>query len=149
MKKFFLVLFGCLLALTAEAGDVLNGQKAEQIYDMCDKKIPQVENNGVLSGNVTDVERERLLRKCLKSEIIKIAATMIREKKLENFNKALDGLENNAFMLYKTVLFCKKNDSEEWCHQYYREDTSLDKLMLEKSSTAQIMKVLTDLLEIR
>lgn len=149
MRKILLTLLGCLVAFSAVAEEDIFERKAAQIYDMCDASLSQVYKKEVLLGNIADVNREQQLRQCLKNETIKIATTIIRKEKIESFNKALDGLESNAFSIYQAILFCGKNSNDEWCNQYYKDDTSLDKLMLEKSITSQVMKVLTDLLEIK
>ena len=149
MRKILFILLGCLVAFSAIAEDDIYEQKAAQIYDMCNKKIPQVNENGVLSGNIADVNRDRQLRQCLKSEIIKIADTVIQKDELEKFNNALDNLEKDSFAIYKTIIFCDQSSDAAWCRQYYKDDISLDILILEKRITSQIMKILTDLLEIK
>ena len=148
MRKILVILLGCLVAFSAGAEENYQ-QKAEQIYDMCDKKIPQVDDDGVLSGNIADVKRERLLRKCLKDETVKIVSAFIRADEIENFTSALDNMENDAFGVYRLAMFCKKGDEDFWCHQSFVSDTSINKLILEKNLTSQMMKFLTDMLEIR
>ncbi len=147
----FLVLlcFGVMSADVAQAEMASYEQQAEKIYDLCDKKTPQVDDEGVLSGSVADVQRERTLRQCLKEEVLKAVSGFVVASETERFRKALDGLEENAFMMYKTVLFCKKGGDKNWCEQYYKNDTALENLIVEKSVTSQMMKMLTDMLEIK
>lgn len=83
MKKTVLIL-GMILSFGANvwADDDISGT-AQSIYNECDKNIPLITETLVIKGNVEDVKREQVLRKCLKDKIVEISQLFMKKKKLK------------------------------------------------------------------
>ena len=84
---------------------------------------------------------------CLKNKIIQISSTIIEKTELENLRDAIDNVEKDNKNLYRIIIFCKKNDDTSWCKENYDKDTSLGKLILEKSITSEIYHILEVILD--
>ena len=70
MKKILFLVSIILMIKPANAADNLSSQnlaeqQARKIYENCEREIPQVEENNVITGNVADVERIRKIKTCL------------------------------------------------------------------------------------
>lgn len=147
MKKTVLIL-GMILSFGANvwADDDISGT-AQSIYNECDKNIPLITETLVIKGNVEDVKREQVLRKCLKDKIIEISQLFMKKKEIKNFEKSLNQLEDVSFSLYKSLIFCRDDNDDNWCTARPYDDKSLGKLMLEKQITAQMYNILQNTIE--
>jgi len=145
MKK---ILFSLILAVGMYYPAVVMAQKlspeqqAEKIYSACEEQIPEVTEKQVIKGNIADVLRERQLRQCIKDKTVEIAASFMAADELDNFRQQLDKLEKTFFDVYRLLIFCRDDGDENWCKQFYQEDSSLGKLLLEKNINAHIMRLL-------
>lgn len=150
MKKIlcaFLMLC-CLSHPKNIQAETLNAEHlAEKIYSDCEKQLSEVHNTHVLSGNKSDVTQARKLRQCLKSEIIKIANSFISSSEIELLKQQLEKLETASSEIYRILIFCSKNEDKAWCTQFYKEDASLGKLLLEQNINAQLMNILINTID--
>ena len=97
--------------------------------------------------NIEDVKNERKLRQCLKNKIIQISSTFIEKTELENLRDTIDNIEKDNKNLYRIIIFCQQNNDTSWCQENYDKDTSLGKLILEKSITSEIYRILEVILD--
>lgn len=153
MKKFLLSLL-ILLIMTNQvwAGEVKNQQKnmqqqAEIIYNECNNSITAVEEKDVIAGNVADVKRVRLIRKCIKDNIFKQASAVLQASQLEKFKQFVNTYENTLTEMYKDLFFCTDYQDEFWCQERAEDDMSLAKLVLENKLTDEMYKLLIDVLD--
>ena len=98
-------------------------------------------------GNIEDVKRERDIKNCIKKEILKTTSQSLSKNNAADLKKALSDAEKALFNIYKILLFCQNNEDDNWCRERYKDDMSLEKLMLEKELTAQMKNILTSALE--
>lgn len=153
MKKFLLSLL-ILLIMTNQvwAGEVKNQKKnvqqqAEIIYNECNNSITAVEKKDVIAGNVADVKRVRLIRKCIKDNIFKQASAVLQASQLEKFKQFVNTYENTLTEMYKDLFFCTDYQDEFWCQERADDDMSLAKLVLENKLTDEMYKLLIDVLD--
>ena len=144
MKK--VVAVALVLAALIGTAEAERLPQAEDIYNTCLQNTPSVQENDVLSGNIKDVVFERQFRKCLKNQAVLLASTFLREDEAKEFDKSLTTLETATFDVYKSLIFCSKNSDDFSCHNKFKEDTSLGKLLLEKQLTTQVYQILKDIL---
>ena len=76
MKKILWLLAIFFMISSANAEENLTPQKlaeqqAKTIYENCEQKIPLVNENNVIMGNIADVERVRKIKNCIKDNILK------------------------------------------------------------------------------
>lgn len=141
---FLVMYFQFSISLAAENIPIHN--QVQEIYNICNDNIPQVQTVNVRQGNIDDITRENKLRQCLKNKTIQIAASYLPETKLEDFRNALETLEKTGLTIYSLLIFCQDKEQPEWCRQRMNDEMSLGRLLLEKNLTAQIMHILTDVL---
>lgn len=147
MQYAFVILLGFFLSLaTANAEEAAEGY-ARAVYEKCEKQIPLATALEPILGNIEDVRRERLIRSCLKEEVLNIISKNLSKNEFINFNNALSEMEKVSFSVYKTLIFCLNNKDDSWCEERYKDDMSLEKLMLEKELTAQMKNILTSVFE--
>lgn len=153
MKKFLLSML-ILLIMTNQvwAGEVKNQKKnvqqqAEIIYNECNNSITAVEEKDVIAGNVADVKRVRLIRKCIKDNIFKPASAVLQASQLEKFKQFVNTYENTLTEMYKDLFFCTDYQDEFWCQERADDDMSLAKLVLENKLTDEMYKLLIDVLD--
>lgn len=149
MKKIFTVLCLCCVYSSAAFADKLDDEvnsEAETIYNNCEKQIPQVTENEVLAGNVSDVDRERQFRECLKNKILEIAKTVLLADEFDNFKNSVNNLEKANFDTYKYLYFCQNGMTDYWCRDRPYDDASLAKLMLEHNLTSHTYTLLKNIL---
>ena len=153
MKKFLLSML-ILLIMTNQvwAGEVKNQKKnvqqqAEIIYNECNNSITAVEEKDVIAGNVADVKRARLIRKCIKDSIFKQASTVLQASQLDSFKQSVNTYENTLAEIYQDLFFCTDYQDEFWCQERTDDDMSLAKLVLENKLTDEMYKLLTDVLD--
>ena len=82
-----------------------------------------------------------------KKEILKTTSQSLSKNNAADLKKALSDAEKALFNIYKILLFCQNNEDDNWCRERYKDDMSLEKLMLEKELTAQMKNILTSALE--
>ena len=81
-----------------------NGQQqAEIIYNECNNIIAAVEEKDVIAGNVADVKRVRLIRKCIKDNIFKQASTVLQASQLDSFKQSVNTYENTLAEIYQDL----------------------------------------------
>lgn len=153
MKKFLLSML-ILLIMTNQvwAGEVKNQKKnvqqqAEIIYNECNNSITAVEEKDVIAGNVADVKRVRLIRKCIKDNIFKQASAVLQASQLEKFKQFVNTYENTLTEMYKDLFFCTDYQDEFWCQERADDDMSLAKLVQENKLTDEMYKLLIDVLD--
>lgn len=152
MKKILWLLAIFFMINPANAEENLTPQKlaeqqAKTIYENCEQKIPLVNENNVIIGNIADVERVRKIRNCIKDNILKQVQDYLRPDEVDNFAKNIEADENARFNLYKSLYFCSENSDEFECKNQYKNDTSLGKLMLEHRLKGDVYNLLIDVLE--
>ena len=143
MKKFLLylaVIFAYISPLCATNTRVTN--RAEQIYDNCQTQFTLQTQTNSIQGNISDIERERNIRRCLKTELLEIAKTFIAPDEISNLERNLNNIEQSSFETYRILIFCNNDNSDDWCKEKFSNDTSLGKLLLEKSITSEIYNIL-------
>lgn len=153
MKNFLLSLV-MLLIMTNQvwSGEVKsqqnNGQQqAEIIYNECNNSIAVVEEKDVIAGNIADVKRARLIRKCIKDNIFKQASAVLQASQLDSFKQSVNTYENTLAEIYQDLFFCTDYQDEFWCQERTDDDMSLAKLVLENKLTDEMYKLLTDVLD--
>ncbi len=153
MKKFLLSML-ILLIMTNQvwAGEVKNQKKnvqqqAEIIYNECNNSITAVEEKDVIAGNVADVKRVRLIRKCIKDNIFKQASAVLQASQLDSFKQFVNTYENTLTEMYKDLFFCTDYQDEFWCQERADDDMSLAKLVQENKLTDEMYKLLIDVLD--
>ena len=153
MKKFLLSLV-ILLIMTNQvlASEVKFQEKnvqrqAENIYNECNNRIAAVEEKDVIAGNIADVKRVRLIRKCIKDNIFKQASTVLQASQLDSFKQSVNTYENNLSEMYKDLFFCTDYQDEFWCQERADDDMSLAKLVLENKLTDKMYKLLIEVLD--
>lgn len=153
MKKFLRSLL-ILLIMTNQvwAGEVKNQKKnvqqqAKIIYNECNNSIAVVEEKDVIAGNVADVKRVRLIRKCIKDNIFKQASAVLQASQLEKFKQFVNTYENTLTEMYKDLFFCTDYQDEFWCQERADDDMSLAKLVQENKLTDEMYKLLIDVLD--
>ena len=142
MKKILFLVSIILMIKPANAADNLSSQnlaeqQARKIYENCEREIPQVEENNVITGNVADVERIRKIKTCLRKNIISQIQNYLQAGEIKNFTTNLENDERMRQNLYKSLYFCSK----------YNDDMSLNKLMLEHKLSKDLYNLLVDVLE--
>ena len=146
MKKF-LIFFSFLFAISIANAQTTNIPTAQSIYENCEKEIHKIKTINSIDANIEDVKNERKLRQCLKNKIIQISSTFIEKKELENLKDAIDNIEKDNKNLYRIIIFCQQNNETSWCKENYDKDTSLGKLILEKSITSEMYRILEVILD--
>lgn len=153
MKKFLLSLV-ILLIMTNQvlASEVKFQEKnvqrqAENIYNECNNSIAAVEEKDVIAGNIADVKRVRLIRKCIKDNIFKQASAVLQVSQLDSFKQSVNTYENNLSEMYKDLFFCTDYQDEFWCQERADDDMSLAKLVLENKLTDEMYKLLIEVLD--
>ena len=152
MKKILCLFAIFFMISSANAKENLTPQKlaeqqAKTINENCEQKIPLVNENSVIIGNVADVERVRKLKNCIKDNILRQAQDYLRPVEVDIFAKNIEADENARFNLYKSLYFCSENTDEFECKNQYKNDTSLGKLMLEHRLKGDMYNLLIDVLE--
>ena len=143
MKEFLLCLTALLVYVTPScATDIRVTNSAEQIYDNCQTKFALQTQTNSIQGNISDVKRELNIRHCLKTELLETAKTFIAPDEIDNLKQNLDNIEQSSFEIYRILIFCNNGNSDNWCREEYVNDTSLGKLLLEKSITSEIYNLL-------
>ena len=146
MKKF-LIFFSFLFAISIANAQTTNIPTAQSIYENCEKEIHKIKAINSIDANIEDVKNERKLRQCLKNKIIQISSTFIEKKELENLKDAIDNIEKDNKNLYRIIIFCQQNNETSWCKENNDIDTSLGKLILEKSITSEMYRILEVILD--
>lgn len=146
MKKF-LIFFSFLFTINIANAQTTNISVAQSVYKYCEREIPEIKAINSIKANIEDVKNERKLRQCLKNKIIQISSTFIEKKELENLRDVIDNIEKNNKNLYRIIIFCQQNNDTSWCQENYDKDTSLGKLILEKSITSEIYRILEVILD--
>ena len=146
MKKF-LIFFSFLFAISIANAQTTNTPTAQSIYENCEKEIPEIKAINSIDANIKDVKNERKLRQCLKNKIIQISSTFIEKTEIENLKKNINNIEKDNQNLYRIIIFCQQNKDTSWCQENYSQDTSLGKLILEKSITSEIYRILEVILD--
>ena len=146
MKKF-LIFFSFLFAISIANAQTTNIPTAQSIYENCEKEIHKIKTINSIDANIEDVKNERKLRQCLKNKIIQISSTFIEKKELENLKEAIDNIEKDNKNLYRIIIFCQQNNDTSWCKENNDKDTSLGKLILEKSITSEMYRILEVILD--
>ena len=146
MKKF-LIFFSFLFAISIANAQTTNIPTAQSIYENCEKEIHKIKIINSIDANIEDVKNERKLRQCLKNKIIQISSTFIEKKELENLKEAIDNIEKDNKNLYRIIIFCQQNNDTSWCKEKNDKDTSLGKLILEKSITSEMYRILEVILD--
>ncbi len=111
------------------------------------KEIPEIKAINSIDANIKDIKNERKLRQCLKNKIIQISSTFIEKKELENLKNTIDNIEKDNKNLYRIIIFCQQNNETSWCKENSDKDTSLGKLILEKSITSEMYRILEVILD--
>ena len=146
MKKF-LIFFSFLFAVNITNAQTTNTLTAQSIYENCEKTINKTNIQNSIKANIEDVKNERKLRQCLKNKIIQISSTFIEKTEIENLKKTINNIEKDNQNLYRIIIFCQQNKDTSWCQENYSQDTSLGKLILEKSITSEIYRILEVILD--
>ncbi len=147
MRKTIFAIFALFYIINPIFAKDIVSQSDEEIYQNCLNKFPSPTTVSVTQGNIEDVKRERNLRQCLKNKILEIAQSSLSEKEFNNFASALNESERNNFEIYRIIFFCSNDSKSIWCNERYKDDRSLEKLMMEKSLTSQIKQILSTLVE--
>ncbi len=152
MKKILCLLAIFFMTSSVHAEENLTPQKlaeqqAKKIYEDCEQKIPLVNEDNVISGNIADVERVRKIKKCIKNNILKQVQDYLRSDEVDNFTKNIETDEKARFNLYKSLYFCSESSDEFECKNQYKNDTSLEKLILEHRLKGDMYNLLVDVLE--
>ena len=152
MKKILFLVSIILMIKPANAADNLSSQnlaeqQARKIYENCEREIPQVEENNVITGNVADVERIRKIKTCLRKNIISQIQNYLQAGEIKHFTTNLENDERIKQNLYKSLYFCSKYNDDVWCDNRYNDDMSLNKLMLEHKLSKDLYNLLVDVLE--
>jgi len=146
MKKF-LIFFSFLFAISIANAQTINTLTAQSIYENCEKTINKTNIQNSVKANIEDVKNERKLRQCLKNKIIQISTTFIEKTEIENLKKTINNIEKDNQNLYRIIIFCQQNNETSWCKENNDKDTSLGKLILEKSITSEIYRILEVILD--
>ena len=135
MKKILWLLAIFFMISSANAEENLTPQKlaeqqAKTIYENCEQKIPLVNENNVIMGNIADVERVRKIRNCIKDNILKQVQDYLRPDEVDNFTKNIEADEIARFNLYKSLYFCSENTDEFECKNQYKNDVKISIKMI-------------------
>lgn len=147
MKRCIFAFFAFFYIINPVCANDNISQSIEDIYQNCLNKFPLLTPSSVIQGNIEDVKRERNLRQCLKDKVLEIAKSSLSEKEFNNFISALNENEKSNSEIYRIIFFCKNDSESIWCKERYKDDMSLEKLMMEKNLTSQIMQILNLLIE--
>ena len=150
MKKIvtlFILFFSFLFAVNITNAQTTNSLTTRSIYENCEKTINKTNIQNSIKANIEDVKNERKLRQCLKNKIIQISSTFIEKTEIENIKETIDNIEKDNQNLYRIIIFCQQNKDTSWCQENYSQDTSLGKLILEKSITSEIYRILEVILD--
>lgn len=146
---FFILTAFFVLISNANASNEDIVSQANQVLKQCSENIQEVETSNSLQGNIEDVMRERQIRKCLKKKTVEIAASILIDQEIENFEKALTDIETSSFNTYKLLIFCSNEIDKFWCEQQFNDDTSLGRLLLERKINEQMLNILISTLDSR
>lgn len=150
MKKIvtlFILFFSFLFAVNITNAQTTNSLTTRSIYENCEKTINKTNIQNSIKANIEDVKNERKLRQCLKNKIIQISSTFIEKTEIENIKETIDNIEKDNQNLYRIIIFCQQNKDTSWCQENYSLDTSLGKLILEKSITSEMYRILEVILD--
>ena len=149
MKKLFLFLACFIINIeNVRADEPLSAEEQSVlIYEKCAAQASKTTAAQPILGNIEDVKRERDIKNCIKKEILKTTSQSHSKNNAADLKKALSDAEKALFNIYKILLFCQNNEDDNWCRERYKDDMSLEKLMLEKELTAQMKNILTSALE--
>ena len=150
MKKIvtlFILFFSFLFAVNITNAQTTNSLTTRSIYENCEKTINKTNIQNSIKANIEDVKNERKLRQCLKNKIIQISSTFIEKTEIENIKETIDNIEKDNQNLYRIIIFCQQNKDTSWCQENYSPDTSLGKLILEKSITSEMYRILEVILD--
>ena len=150
MKKIvtlFILFSSFLFAVNITNAQTTNSLTTRSIYENCEKTINKTNIQNSIKANIEDVKNERKLRQCLKNKIIQISSTFIEKTEIENIKETIDNIEKDNQNLYRIIIFCQQNKDTSWCQENYSLDTSLGKLILEKSITSEIYRILEVILD--
>ncbi len=147
--KAIFIISNCFVANCFALDDIAETVQttAENVYNKCSEMATHDYNSSVLQGNIEDVANERKKQECLKEYIFEFAKKNLKTSELQNFKSVLNESIRATSSVYKTLIFCRNDIDEIWCQDGYKKDTSLGKLLQEKAVTAELMKILTSLIE--
>lgn len=122
-------------------------QQAELIYNRCNDNILSVSEESVIAANIADVNRSRLIRKCIKDNIFEQISFFLQSSELESFKQSVNSYENTLSEIYKDLFFCTDHQDEFWCQDRSEDDMSLSKLIFENKLTDEMYLLLIDILD--
>ena len=149
MKKIFLLL-SLVVTLTTHVQaeeNISADKKSTLIYEKCVLQAPEATAVQPILGNIEDIARERSIRNCLKKDIMENASKSLSKNSITDLEVALSNAEKSLFDVYKALIFCQNNEDNTWCNERYKDDMSLEKLMLEKELTSLMKNILTAVFE--